>query len=236
GGPGAAVPLAWRVVVAAAPRTDGVLRIGSINRPDEVAEIEPASGAGALPDWAKPAVGGTTGAGGMDVLVHTDLPDCAGITAAVPLACSAALAETAFHAAGPEVGQRARIRLADPPLGAVALFGRPGHVTLIEDDAGDLDHILFDPDRQGLRFMLAVPRHDALDACPAGIDSVSVNALSAGALEARSLGPTGTTIAVVPGGALAAVRRAMIDTYTHAGHPAPRVLSAIAGSPCVRVA
>jgi galactokinase len=238
GGPGAAVPLAWRVVMAAAPRSDGVLRIGSINRPDEVAEIEPATGEGTLPDWAKPAVGGTTGAGGMDLLVHTDLPDCTGITPAVPLACTAALAESAFHATGPKVGRRAAVRLDDPPLGAVALFGRAGWVTLIEDDSDALEHLPFDPDRRGLRFMLAVPRHPdgSPHTHPTGIDAVSVDALAAGAVEARGLSPAGSTIAVVPGSALAAVRRAMVDTYTRSGSPAPRVLSATVGSPCVRVA
>ncbi|WP_406281982.1 hypothetical protein [Embleya sp. NBC_00896] len=247
GGPGTAVPLSWQVVVAAAPRADGVLRVGSINRPDEVAEIDLATGHGTLPAWARPVLAGTTGAVGLDLLVHTDLPDATGLSAAVPLSCAAALAEAAFHdpAAG---GRRARLRLADPALGAVALFCRTGHLTLIEDDAGALEHVPFDPDRRGLRFVLAVPRW--ADMAPergepvglltgdqaGGPTPVCRNALAAGAIEARPLGAGGTTIALAPGRALAAVRRAMVGTYTRAGEPAPRVLSAAIGSPCVRVA
>ncbi|WP_406298688.1 hypothetical protein OG948_25490 [Embleya sp. NBC_00888] len=247
-GPGAAVPLSWRVVIAAAPRADGVVRVGSINRPHESTEIDPAVGVGPLPEWARPVFAGTTGAGGLDLLVHTDLPDNTGLSASIPLTCVAALAETAFHDPAAGTGPRARIRLADPPLGAVALFGRPGHITLIEDDAGAVEHVPFDPERLGLRFVLTVPRwadgRADEDAPPAGADPDRTAAaspacraaLASGAIEAHPLGAGGPSIAVVPGAALAAVRRALVDTYTRAGEPAPRVLSASVGSPCTRVA
>ncbi|MFI1378380.1 hypothetical protein [Embleya sp. NPDC020886] len=242
---GTAVALSWRVVVAAAPRTDGVLRVGSIDRPNEGVELDPAGEVGPVPDWVRPVLAGTTGAGGLDLLVHTDLPDSTGLSASIPLTCTAALIEAAFHDPVKSAGRRARIRLADLPLGAVALFGRPGHVALIEDRAGEPTHVPFDPDRLGLRIVLAVPRRPAGDADPAGGAAVdrtahpsppARNALAAGAIEARPLGAGGSTIAVVPGAALAAVRRALVDTYTRAGEPAPRVLSAWVGSPCTRVA
>ncbi|MGW1993469.1 hypothetical protein [Embleya sp. NPDC001921] len=246
-GPGAAVPLSWRVVIAAAPRADGVVRVGSINRPQESAEIDPAVGVGPLPAWARPVFAGTTGAGGLDLLVHTDLPDNTGLSASIPLTCVAALAETAFHHPAAGIGRRARIRLADPPLGAVALLGRPGHITLIEDDAGAVEHVPFDPERLGLRFVLTVPRWadgpaDDASAAGAAPDRTAAAspacraALASGAIEAHPLGAGGPSIAVVPGAALAAVRRALVDTYTRAGEPAPRVLSASVGSPCTRVA
>ncbi|MET7301639.1 hypothetical protein [Embleya sp. NPDC005575] len=247
-GPGAAVALSWRVVVAAAPRADGVLRVGSIDRPDEGAEFDPAGDIGPVPDWVRPVLAGTTGAGGLDLLVHTDLPDSTGLSASVPLSCTAALIEAAFYDAAADDGRRARIRLTDPLLGTVALYARPGHVMLIEDAAGEPTHVPFDPDRLGLRVVLAVPRWADGDAGSAEpVDHPAAgrperpspparNALAAGAIEARPLGAGGSTIAVVPGAALAGVRRALVDTYTRAGEPAPRVLSASVASPCTRVA
>ncbi|MFI6582244.1 hypothetical protein [Embleya sp. NPDC050493] len=245
-GPGTVVALSWRVVIAAAPRADGMLRVGSIDRPDEGAEFGPAGDVGPVPDWIRPVLAGTTGAGGLDLLVHTDLPDSTGLSASVPLSCTAALIEAAFHDRAAGTGRRAR--LTDPPLGTVALFGRPGHVLVIEDAAGEPAHVPFDPDRLGLRFVLAVPRWADGDA--ASVDTAehpaadplartsppARNALAAGAIEARPLGAGGSTIAVVPGAALADVRRALVDTYTRAGEPAPRVLSASVGSACTRVA
>ncbi|GCE01275.1 hypothetical protein [Embleya hyalina] len=235
-GPGAAAALSWRVVVAAAPRTDGRLRLGSIDRPDEGVEVDPRGDVGPVPEWARPVLAGTTGAGGLDLLVHTDLPECAGLSAAVPLACTAALIEAAFHDPEPGDAHRSRIRLTDSPLGAVALFARPGHVMVFGSDTGAPSHVPFDPDGLGLRFVLAVPRRAG------GMGDGSIagpvrDALAAGAIEARPLpGAGGSTIAVVPGAALAAVRRALVHTRTRAGEPAPRVLSAALGSPCTRVA
>ncbi|OPC80852.1 hypothetical protein B4N89_07725 [Embleya scabrispora] len=240
-GPGAAVALSWRVVVAAAPRADGRLRLGSIDRPDEGVEVDPRGDVGPVPEWARPVLAGITGAGGLDLLVHADLPECTGLSAAVPLACTAALIEAAFHDPEPGDAHRSRIRLTDPPLGAVALFARAGHVMVFGDGTGAPSHVPFDPAGLGLRFVLAVPRRAG-----GGPTTVSTtgptagpvgNALAAGAIEARPLpGADGSTIAVVPGAALAAVRRALVHTYTRAGEPAPRVLSAALGSPCARVA
>ncbi|MYS85664.1 hypothetical protein [Embleya scabrispora] len=247
-GPGTAVALSWRVVVAAAPRADGVLRVGSIDRPEEGVEFGPAGDIGPVPDWARPVLAGTTGAGGLDLLVHTDLPDSTGLSASVPLSRTAALIEAAFHDPAAGGGRRARARLTDPPLGTVALSARPGHLMLIEDAGGEPTPVPFDPDRLGLRFVLAVPRRvagDVASAEPADRTAADRSdrptpparaALAAGAIEARPLGAGGSTIAVVPGAALASVRRALVTTYTRAGEPAPRVLSASVGSPCTRVA
>ncbi|MFE5333599.1 hypothetical protein ACFRCG_45145 [Embleya sp. NPDC056575] len=243
-GAGTAVALSWRVVVAAAPRADGRLRLGSIDRPDEGVEVDPRGDVGPVPEWVRPVLAGTTGAGGLDLLVHTDLPECAGLSAAVPLACTAALIEAAFHEPEPGDAHRSRIRLADPPLGAAALFARLGHVMVFGGDAGVPAHVPFDPDGLGLRFVLAVPRRagGAVGGPSTGrsagpITEPARNALAAGAIEARPLPDAdGPTIAVVPGAALAAVRRALVHTYTRAGEPAPRVLSAALGSPCTRVA
>ncbi|MDI2127242.1 hypothetical protein [Yinghuangia seranimata] len=163
----------WQVVTAAAPRADGMLRVGSLNRPGDAVEV-PVGRPGNVPAWAEPiaavahALGRTAGPGaGLDLLLHADLPEAAGLAPSVPMACAAALAWTTFH--GPEVPTAALdalLRNVVPPPGDTAdadalrtasLYGGEERA-LIMGPSGPTGELPFELAAEGLRLMLVIPR------------------------------------------------------------------------------
>jgi galactokinase len=171
---GITVPVGAHVVMAAAPRADGILRIGSLDRPLESVEI-PVHGTGHhVPGWAAPIVEtahalarlGDPGPG-ADLLLHADLPDGTGLAPSVPLSSATALAWTALH--GPRLTALTLDALlrntVDPPhdtadgdaLRSAALCGGDGHALLV-GSAGPVGEQPCDLAAAGLRMMLIVPR------------------------------------------------------------------------------
>ena len=108
--PTLAIPVQWQVVVAASLRTDGVVRMASLNRPAEFVD-SPLGVPTELPSWAQSPYETLTG--GVDLLVHADLPPITGLSADLPLACATALAV----GGAPPIG--------DPALLRAILDGRP---------------------------------------------------------------------------------------------------------------
>lgn len=176
----------WQVVVAAAPRSDGLLRLGSIEHAADPIVVRTAAPQDPAPAWAKPLrdvawkLSELTPDGhrnGLDLLVHTDLPPSTGLSSAAPLACATALAWTAFH--GPT---RSADRLDAPARDVIlsaatpdpdddalctsVLHARTGHA-VVTDASGRLTrHVPFPLAEAGLRLALITPRSPGKPAEP----------------------------------------------------------------------
>ncbi|MEU8132553.1 hypothetical protein [Streptodolium elevatio] len=172
---GIVTALGWQVVMAAAPRTDGILRAGSLNRPGDAVEIEVRGAVDRpVPPWAAPVVdavhalaGTAPQNAGLDLIVHADLPDAAGLAPSAPLTCAAALAWTSFH--GPQLPVAALDALlrnvVAPPddtadaeaLRSAVLYGGESRA-LIVGPVGPTGELPLDLAAAGLRAMLVIPR------------------------------------------------------------------------------
>lgn len=171
---GIVAAMGWQVVVAAAPRTDGLLRAGSLNRPGDAVEVDVRATGHQVPAWAAPivetvhALAGTAPEGaGLDLLLHADLPEAAGLAPSAPLSCAAALAWTSFH--GPKLPVAALDALLRNVVGPAAdtadaealrsavLFGREDRA-LIVGPVGPTGELPLDLAAAGLRAMLVIPR------------------------------------------------------------------------------
>ncbi|WP_436776671.1 hypothetical protein [Yinghuangia sp. YIM S09857] len=176
---GIVAAVGWQVVVAAAPRTDGRLRAGSLNRPGDAVEVEARrSGDRQVPPWAAPLVeavhalaGIAPPDAGLDLILHADLPEAAGLAPSAPLTCAAALAWTSFH--GPQLPVAALDALLRNVVGApddtadaealrsAVLYGRDNRA-LIVGPVGPTGELPLDLAAAGLRVMLVIPRDRAV--------------------------------------------------------------------------
>jgi galactokinase len=251
GGSGLTVAVHWQVVVAVAPRPDGVVRLGSLNRPAEWAEVRPGAPAQSVPEWARCAVRALGAArlpsegGGMDVLVHADLPEASGLSAQVPIACALAAAAGVPGSAALDEGWAA------PGEGWDAVVhGRRGFAVGGGTEGTDPELVPFDLDAAGLRAMLVVTRPlvpaglaapaagvpvgpdlmaglPRLTSRPGGRSDVALaveRALAGGAVCAWPVGGEAVAV-VVPGARRGAVRAGVAGELLTGGRRAPRFLS-----------
>ncbi|WP_300342158.1 galactokinase [Nesterenkonia sp.] len=147
-------------VLAAARRDDGVLRVHSLNNAQtveaEVAGLEP----GSVQGWAAYAAGviwalRSAGyqVGGADMVLHTDVPQGAGLSSSAALECAAALAAAQLygHQVDPlelaKIAQRAENEFVGMPCGLmdqmVSMLGRVGHVVRFDTRSLDADVVPF---------------------------------------------------------------------------------------------
>ncbi|QES47192.1 galactokinase [Streptomyces venezuelae] len=111
--PGLVAAAGWPVAAAAAPRTDGLVRLSSLSHPAHSCDLplEPAGGGdperlAAVPDWAarpyrllRALARAGYGAGGTDLHVQSSLTPAAGLATAEPADCAIALAVADVHGA-----------------------------------------------------------------------------------------------------------------------------------------
>lgn len=200
-----AVPVQWQVIVAASARTDGKVRLASLNRPAEWLEAD-LDGDPEVPGWARSTFEALRGASaGADVLVHTDLPPVAGLSVDVPLACAAAMAGRELHGT----------RLS--PYRIAELIDFPGEESLVE--AILIGRPVVDLWSRGLRLMLVV-----------GSPEIAVEAaLAGGAVDAWPHGVA--AVVTVPASSRPAMRAAVAAAFGERGLRPPRFLNlTIAGA------
>lgn len=161
--------IAAETVVAAAPRTDGVLRMWSLQEragPAEVrlAGLEP----GAVDGWPAyvAGVGWALGDGvpGADLVIGSTVPLGAGLSSSAALTCAtaAALCDLAGRRVAPaELALVARSAEADfvgAPVGVMdqlaCVLGRSGHALLIDTRSLDVEALPFDPEAHGLALLV----------------------------------------------------------------------------------
>ncbi len=165
------IALPRRIVVAAAARADGVLRLRS--RQDDavvkvaLADLTPGSviGWAAYPAgaaWALREAGHAVG--GADVLVDSDLPTGAGLSSSAALLCamSAALLDLASVAVPPKdvarLAQRAENAYVGAPVGLMdqmaSMCCTAGHALFFDVRSLSLAQVPFAPAAEGLRLLV----------------------------------------------------------------------------------
>jgi galactokinase len=165
------IALPRRIVVAAAAREDGVLRLRS-RQDDAVVEVTlddlaPASvhGWAAYPAgaaWVLREAGHTIG--GADLLVDSDLPTGAGLSSSAALLCAVATAllDLASISVPPEkvaqLAQRAENDYVGAPVGLMdqmaSMCCTAGHALFFDVQALSLAQVPFDPAVDGLRLLV----------------------------------------------------------------------------------
>ncbi|MFB6435210.1 galactokinase [Streptomyces sp. NPDC056411] len=236
---------------AVAPRTDGMLRCGSLNHPAESAALPLLGPAARAPGWAarpyaalRALAAAGVGRGGADLQVNAALPDEAGLPVAEPLECAAALAVADLHAhrGGAPVPRARLARLlgtavpGDDALRRAVLFARAGHLLAV--DGGT--HRPLRGDRSGadpglllltLRAPAGPPPHP--DTAAGGVATALAlsEALRAGAWSAwwPARRPGRGLLLLMPRERRAAVRAAVADAFTRAALPVPRCVRIAAG-------
>lgn len=208
-----AVAVQWQVVVAAAPRRDGLTRVASLDHAAEwsgalTGEHEPP------PAWARvpcAALLEARPATGVDLLIHTDLPDGSGLPCDAPLRCAVVAAAT---------GRTDLAGGVDDVETAAALCGTPGYAV-----GRSGARLPFDPASAGLRMLLVItPGPETA----AAIDA----ALAAGAAGAWPQGSA--VVAIMPGEARRAVRAAVTRALAGRGPRPPRFLNLVPAGPVRR--
>lgn len=184
-----AVPLRWGAIIAAEPRTDGVIELRSMNRPAERALDSDAS----IPDWAAGILmvvrelrSAGHVVGGATLLAHTDVPQSGGIGAATALSAAAGLAFNELYGLG--LSRQALAELIGG-FAAASLLGRPAEAYFQAPDAQR--SVGFDLEKAGLRLLIVAPRgprQACTDSCsdPAGLVEEAVGRLGG---EPAGIGP-----------------------------------------------
>ncbi|MGW1378748.1 galactokinase [Streptomyces sp. NPDC002446] len=231
--------------VAVAPRTDGMLRCGSLNHPAESAELPLTGPAARAPAWAarpyaalRALAAAGVGRGGADLQLNAPLPDAVGLPVAEPLECAAALA-VADVCAGPGDRPATRDRLRDLLSAAVpgddalrraVLLARPGHLLAAD---GSTHRLLrtHDGGSDPCLLLVTVRAAPAGGARPHG-DTAAIAALAAGeALRAGARSawwpgkrPGRSVLLLMPPGRRRTVRAAVAGAFARRGLPVPRFL------------
>ncbi|CAI9414716.1 galactokinase [Nocardioides sp. T2.26MG-1] len=151
------VALPHATYAAMSPRTDGVVRIGSLEEEQPWTGTVDALGPGDVEGWAAYAAGvlwAMRASGydvpGVDVLVHGTVPLGAGLSSSAALECSVALAVCGVLGVEPDAAVRGRLaaaciraesEVAGAPTGGmdqtVSLLASAGSALLIDFDASD---------------------------------------------------------------------------------------------------
>lgn len=253
GSPGLVAAAGWPVAAAAAPRTDGLVRLSSLAHPADGCDL-PLALSGpppATPAWAaRPYVllralaRAGYGRGGTDLHVQGSLTPAAGLATEEAADCAVALAVADVHTPAGEDPDRARLaRLmaqalpdGDDALRRGALFARPGRALLLGHGPPPPElrrqrhrYVLFDPAGSGARLVLLAVR-----AAPGSTGDRTAElsravecARRAGALSAWPPGqrPGRSVLALLPEARLAAVRAAVAEDFRARGLPVPRFLN-----------
>ncbi|MFE9633627.1 galactokinase [Streptomyces sp. NPDC006463] len=252
GSPGLVAAASWPTAAAAAPRTDGMVRLSSLGHPADGCDL-PLTLSGpppAAPAWAvrpyavlRALAGAGYGRGGTDLHVQGSLTAAAGLATAEPADCALALAVADVHTGPDERPDRAHlVRLlaealpdGDDALRRAVLFARPGEALLL--DAGSRAsrrYVPFDPAVSGARLVLVAVRGDDGGTDPAAELARAVAcARRAGALSAWPPGPEPgrSVLVLLPEARLTAVRAAVAHEFRDRGRPVPRFLNiAVAGA------
>ncbi|MFE2479449.1 galactokinase [Streptomyces sp. NPDC059389] len=248
GSPGLVAAAGWPVAAAAAPRTDGLVRLSSLGHPADSCDLPlaPDGPPPAAPAWAvrpyallRALARAGYGSGGTDLHVQGSLTEAAGLATAEPADCAMALAVADVHApAGTEPDRGALARLlaralpdGDDALRRAVLFARPGQA--LPADAGQEGrHVDFDPAASGRRLVLLAVRGEPADRA-AELARAVARARRAGALSAWTPGrrPGRSVLVLLPASRLTAVRAAVAEDFRGRGRPVPRFLNiAVAGA------
>ncbi|MEV7414941.1 galactokinase [Streptomyces sp. NPDC089919] len=240
GSPGLVAAAGWPVAAAAAPRTDGTVRLSSLGHPAQSCALALTGAPGAeVPDWARrpyavlrALAAAGHGRGGTDLHVHGTLTAAAGLSLTEPADCAVALAALDAHAPGAGPVPRAtvaRILAAVAPrddraLREAVLWARPGTALLHTD--GGRRHVPFDPAGSGTRLVLMAVRGEPADRGPDLARAVE-SARRAGAVSVwpPGDGPPGSVLLLLPAPRRSAVRAAVAQEFRSRCRPVPRFLN-----------
>ncbi|MFB7979241.1 galactokinase [Streptomyces vinaceus] len=240
--PGLVAAAGWPVAAAAAPRTDGLVRLSSLGHPADSCDLPlaPDGPPPAAPAWAvrpyallRALARAGYGRGGTDLHLQGSLTESAGLATAEPADCAMALAVADVHGpAGAEPDREELARLlaralpdGDGALRRAVLFARPGTALLPDAGAGPR-HADFDPAASGRRLVLLAVRGDPADRA-AELSRAVACARRAGALSAwpPGRGPGRSVLALLPASRLTEVRAAVAEDFRDRGRPVPRFLN-----------
>ncbi|MCY0925403.1 galactokinase [Streptomyces sp. H27-H1] len=253
GSPGLVAAAGWPVAAAAAPRTDGLVRLSSLAHPADGCDL-PLTLSGPPPDtpaWAarpyallRALARAGYGRGGTDLHVQGSLTAAAGLATEEAADCAVALAVADVHTPAGEDPDRARLaRLmagalpdGDDALRRGALFARPGRALLLghgtprpEQRRQRQRYVVFDPARSGTRLVLLALRAAPGSKRDRAADSARAVDLArrAGALSAWPPGPRPgrSVLVLLPEARLTAVRAAVTEDFRDRGLPVPRFLN-----------
>ncbi|WP_371618684.1 galactokinase [Streptomyces sp. NBC_00454] len=182
GSPGLVAAASWPVAAAAAPRTDGLVRLSSLGHPADSCDL-PLTLSGpppTAPAWAvrpyallRALARAGYGRGGTDLHVQGSLTPAAGLATEEAADCAVALAVADVHTPAGEDPDRARLaRLmagalpdGDDALRRGALFARPGRALLLghgsrlrEPQRSRQRYVVFSPAESGARLVLLAVR------------------------------------------------------------------------------
>ncbi|MFD3472996.1 galactokinase [Streptomyces sp. NPDC058682] len=252
GSPGLVAAAGWPTAAAAAPRTDGLVRLSSLGHPADGCDL-PLTLSGpppAAPAWAarpyavlRALARAGFGAGGTDLHVQGSLTGAAGLATAEPAECAVALAVADVHAGAGQRPDRERLaRLlagalpdGDDGLRRAVLFARSGRALLLSAEPRRRQrYVAFDPAASGARLVLVAVRGEVADR-PRELARAVACARRAGALSAWPPGqgrePGRSVLVLLPEARLAAVRAAVAEDFRDRGRPVPRFLNiAVAGA------
>ncbi|MFD7915939.1 galactokinase [Streptomyces sp. NPDC059752] len=252
GSPGLVAAAGWPTAAAAAPRTDGLVRLSSLGHPADGCDL-PLTLSGpppAAPAWAarpyavlRALARAGYGSGGTDLHVQGSLTGAAGLATAEPAECAVALAVADVHAGAgeqPDREQLARLLAGalpdgDDGLRRAVLFARSGRALLLSAEPRRRQrYVAFDPAASGARLVLVAVRGEAADR-PRELARAVACARRAGALSAWQPGqgrePGRSVLVLLPEARLAAVRAAVAEDFRDRGRPVPRFLNiAVAGA------
>ncbi|WP_328787692.1 galactokinase [Streptomyces sp. NBC_00273] len=252
GSPGLVAAAGWPTAAAAAPRTDGLVRLSSLGHPADGCDL-PLTLSGpppAAPAWAvrpyavlRALARAGYGSGGTDLHVQGSLTGAAGLATAEPAECAVALAVADVHAGAgerPDREQLARLLAGalpdgDDGLRRAVLFARAGRALLLSAEPRRRQrYVAFDPAASGARLVLVAVRGEAADR-PRELARAVACARRAGALSAWPPGqgrePGRSVLVLLPEARLAAVRAAVAEDFRDRGRPVPRFLNiAVAGA------
>ncbi|MFD6966824.1 galactokinase [Streptomyces sp. NPDC059949] len=250
GSPGLVAAAGWPTAAAAAPRTDGLVRLSSLGHPADSCDL-PLSLSGPPPDapaWAvrpyavlRALARAGYGRGGTDLHVQGSLTGAAGLATAEPAECAVALAVADVHTAAGEQPDREHLaRLlagalpdGDEGLRRAVFFARPGRALLLSPEPRRRQrYVAFDPAASGARLVLVAVRGEAADR-PGELARAVACARRAGALSAWQPGqqPGRSVLVLLPEARMAAVRAAVAEDFRDRDRPVPRFLNiAVAGA------
>ncbi|MEU9301980.1 galactokinase [Streptomyces sp. NPDC048269] len=250
GSPGLVAAAGWPAAAAAAPRTDGLVRLSSLGHPADSCDLPlTLSGAPpAAPAWAvrpyavlRALARAGFGRGGTDLHVQGSLTAAAGLATAEPSECAVALAVADVHTGPGEEPDRsglARLLAAalpdgDDALRRAVLFARPGTALLLGAGPRPQRYVPFDPAAYGARLVLVAVRGSGSTDRAAELARAVACARRAGALSAWPPGPEPgrSVLVLLPEARLTAVRAAVAEEFRDRGRPVPRFLNiAVAGA------